>query len=172
MFGSPPARQNRFLVQINPGLGLIAKIGLSSPSFITMNTSMPAYQFEAAEINQGKPLPRRIINGITPQTTNFNFLVTEDFKIKEYFDAWQNVIFFNDNTGNKFKYIGFYDDYIADVIIQQTSFSDPMQTIHQVVLHEAYPISVGPMTLDSASGSPVLLPVTMNWYDFDVIPNE
>ena len=165
-FKSPPARSNRFLVDIT----LPTAFGATNiPNLICMSTSLPGYNFDAVEINQGKALTRKIVNGATFSPISLTFILTEDYDLKKTFDDWQKLILNTDQPGNDFKYIGFYSDYIGAVAVSQTSYSDPKKVIYQANFLEAYPISVGPVSLDMGNNGATILPVAFQYYDFEII---
>ena len=133
-----------------------------------MSASLPGYNFDAQEINQGKALTRKIVNGATFSPISLTFILTEDYDLKKTFDDWQKLILNTSVFGNNFRFIGFYDDYVGAVTVSQTSYSDPKKVIYQANFLESFPISMGPVALDMGNNGATILPVTFQYYDFEI----
>lgn len=107
--------------------------------------SFPGTNVDTAELKAGGK-PRKFAYGLSYDTADFAFLVSNDMREKKVFDYWIKTIV-NPKTGN----VGFYDDYIVDVTIEQ--MDEWGRVTHVVKLEEAYPTVVTPMELDMGSSN-------------------
>lgn len=105
--------------------------------------SFPGTNVDTSEIKSGGK-PRKIAYGLSYDVADFAFLVSNEMKEKKVFDYWVKTIV-NPKTGH----VGFYDDYIVDVTIEQ--LDEWNRVTHVVILEEAYPVAVTPIDLDMSS---------------------
>uniref|UniRef100_A0AAU6W3H8 Uncharacterized protein n=1 Tax=Pseudomonas phage Cygsa01 TaxID=3138529 RepID=A0AAU6W3H8_9VIRU len=105
--------------------------------------SFPGTNVDTAELKAGGK-PRKFAYGLSYDTADFAFLVSNDMREKKIFDYWIKTIV-DAKTGA----VGFYDDYIVDVTIEQ--MDEWGRVTHTLKLEEAYPTVVTPMELDMGS---------------------
>ena len=90
---------------------------------------------------------------------SMNFMLTEDFFVKDFFDKWQEKIV-DSTTGD----LGYYEDYVSDIVISKYSANDiEMETSgdYQITILEAFPSIIGEVQFGHSLGNEVQrLPVT------------
>lgn len=101
--------------------------------------------------------------GVTYPPVTFNVLIDNTGSVKKHFEAWMNAVY--DPTT---KQIGYYADYVADVVI---NFQDKNGgIIRSVTLVEAYPKTVNDVSLGNDVHGVIRLDITMTyryWYATD-----
>lgn len=85
-------------------------------------------------------IPHGIVIGGEYELMNMQFITTPSQKERQFFLDWMNMACSPDT--NK---IGFYDSYIANIVIKFINRKGEMASITEVA--EAYPVNVGPMSL-------------------------
>jgi len=85
----------------------------------------------------------KVPNGITLDDVTCVFALTNDFDIKKFFDKWHNEIITQ-------KYLLNYDEsFVEDIFI--TAYDRKNEPRYKVKLRAAWPITVAPIELGSAS---------------------
>jgi len=99
---------------------------------------------------------REVVYERTFETLNLTFLIDRQFKVKEYFDVWGDLII-NPRT----RLCGFYDDYARNIQIIAQDLKD--NDIYTTWVYEAYPKSIAAINLDNNSKEVAKLQVTFNY---------
>jgi hypothetical protein len=103
---------------INRGLGkLKSSIQSEDINMLCSAVNMPGRNFSMHERQIGL-VRRRVAYGFNVEDITLTFRVLNDYKIKEYFEAWQNTAVKTEETGSERYELGYYNDYTHDVIIQ------------------------------------------------------
>jgi len=127
-------------------------------SLLCKSTSLPSRQIGTTDYSthsQSFKLP----NTITDEEINMVFLVTSDMYIKTMFDNWIDEIF-----NAKDYLVGYKDDYITDVTIQQLNKEN--KPVYGVRLVNAFPTTLGGLALDNSSENNTH-ELTVQWnYDY------
>ena len=129
--------------------------------------SLPGRQILTADyqsVKQSVKVPYGFIN----EDVTFTFLLTNDYYIKKIFDRWSDQIL-NYNTYRA----SYMKDYVTDVTIVQLNKKN--LPVYKVILHNAYPITFNPITLDNnAENTAQKFSVTLTYENFfvDRVPAE
>ena len=119
------ARLDDFKAEITSGEGLalanrfrvfLPPVGGTSPRSLNLlckTVSLPGRQLAGADYMLGTT-NRKIVNGTAFTPVSMTFIGLNDFKARKYFETWQSFAI-NPET----KEVGYYQDYVKDVIIQQ-----------------------------------------------------
>ena len=100
---------------------------------------------------------REIASGFSFAEVSATFRCSSDMRAKLYFESWQRQSF-NTQTWS----MQYYEDYIGAVQIYQLDEKDNRK--YGVELVEAFPKTIGAMTLDYSNGSEIhKLPVTFSY---------
>jgi len=129
--------------------------------------TLPGRQILTADyqsIKQSVKIPYGFIN----EDVTFTFLLTNDYYIKKIFDRWSDqIIGYNNYRAN------YLVNYVTDVTIVQLNKKN--LPIYKVVLHNAYPVTFNPITLDNnAENTAQKFSVTLTYENFfvDRVPAE
>lgn len=118
--------------------------------------SMPGTNVDTAELKAGGK-PRKLAYGLSYEPADFVFLVSNDMREKKIFDYWIKTI-----VDSKTGAVGFYDDYIVDVTVEQ--MDEWGRSTHTVKLEEAFPVVVTAMELDMGqSNTAAMLRTSFNY---------
>ena len=107
--GDGLALANRYRVFLPPIGGVSAR----SLDLLCKAVSLPGRQILSADYMLGAT-NRKIANGHGFADVTMTFIGLNDFKARKYFETWQSFAI-NPET----KEVGYYQDYVKDVIIQQ-----------------------------------------------------
>ena len=114
--------------------------------------------FEKSIYGPVKSMPYRM----TFTEASMSFIMRDNMHEKKYFDYWQSKII-DQKTGN----LGFFDDYVCDIIIQKFSRAaiDTSETpTYAVTLIDAWPSIVSEVQLSHSGGTEAMkLPVTFQF---------
>lgn len=77
-------------------------------------TQIPGKALSTAERAHGV-VPRQIVTGVMYEPISLTFHLTNTYKIKKYFDAWQNLMVSNEQSN----VINYYDSFVRSVVIRQ-----------------------------------------------------
>ena len=99
---------------------------------------------------------REVVYERTFETLNLTFLIDKNFKVKEYFDEWGNLI-----VDPITRLCGFYDDYARNIMVIAQDLKD--NDIYVTEVFEAYPKSIAAINLDNNSKEVAKLQVTFNY---------
>lgn len=99
---------------------------------------------------------REVVYERTFETLNLTFLIDRQFKVKEYFDEWGDLIV-NPIT----RLCGFYNDYAKTIEIIAQDIRD--NDVYITTIYEAYPKSISTINLDNNSKDIAKLQVSFNY---------
>lgn len=141
-FNTDIARTSRFDVQVNVPVVLLPFVKTSRRlSFRCQTADLPGRTLATTERKIGTAPARKIPYHSTYNESNLTFLVSDDMSEKILFESWLEAI--NPTTTYNFNYPA---NYVADIIITQYDLQN--KPSYQVVLEDAYPITVNQLDLD------------------------
>ena len=117
-------------------------------SLLAVSTSLPGRQLQTGEHQTFREQKKYITNFID-EDVSMEFLITQDFYMKTIFDNWQKLAFDTNNYTVNYK-----KEYVADVIIQQID-KEKNLPLYGVKLINAFPVTVGALTLNNESADTV-----------------
>tara|TARA_B100000424_G_scaffold248158_1_gene221080 strand:+ start:108 stop:806 length:699 start_codon:yes stop_codon:yes gene_type:complete len=169
------ARPSRYEIIITPPVGirsftLVNLGGLSDTirqtSLACESISFPGRNIDTSpDTNIYGPV-REIATGFSYAEISATFRCSSDMKEKRYFEAWQRLSY--DTVTWSMQY---YEDYIGAVQIFQLDENDNI--MYGVELVEAFPKTIGQMTLDYSSTDQIhKLPVTFSYRWWKNIEDE
>ena len=132
--------------------------GIRDILLLCQTCSIPGKRILTTESTHNHNLSKKPYSVMTEEVT-MTFLLTNDYYIKKYFDAWQDMII--DSSHEHYK--TFYKkDYVTDVYIEQLTSNDLKS--YAVKLENAYPIQVSSIELGNANEG--ILEISVTWeYD-------
>ena len=86
--------------------------------------------------------------GLTFPDATMEFYVDSEFKVKSFFDGWQDLVFIR--NGDTYD-VNYRENYVADIKINQLDAET--QTVYTVTLFEAFPKTIHPMKLSYQNGN-------------------
>ena len=172
--GGGLARNNLFRV-ILPSFN-DNNISADELNLLCSRASLPFKQISTRERMIG-PKPMKLPYAITTEDTNMTFLVMNDYKIKKYFDAWQNRIINNDTYE-----VSYLNDYARDIQIDQLkqgykgdvngADSIPSENIiYSCKLLDAYPTTLSQIDFTNDLNGIVEVSVSFSYRKWEVIEN-
>ena len=155
----PPARTSNFEVRITSKLGSVNDL-----TFRAESVALPGRSVSTTDFFDAGPTRKMGYSAIYLETA-INFILSERYNEKEYFDQWIDAIVGPHRVqrnpgGNRFN-AGYYDDYKGTIEIQ--NFSESGQPTYKTTLIEAFPINISPVQLDWSSGDISKLNVTFTY---------
>lgn len=99
---------------------------------------------------------REVVYDRTFEAVSLTFIIDRQFKVKEYFDKWVDKII--DPTT---RLSGYYNEYARGMKITVLDIND--MAMYETELFEAYPKTIGAVTLDNNSKDIAKLQVTFNY---------
>ena len=163
------ARPSRYEVILHPPAGTNANITSSQiqefkgddtvrqTSLACENISFPGRNIDTTEDTNIYGPTRQIATGFSYAEVSATFRCSSDMKEKLYFETWQKQSF-NTQTWS----MQYYEDYIGAVQIFQLDENNNRK--YGVELVEAFPKTIGAMTLDYSNGNEInKLPVTFSY---------
>jgi hypothetical protein len=155
------AHENRFAVYMTPPRSVTSGSDLKDVTILCESCSLPGRQILTADyqsVKQAVKIPYGFLN----EDVTFTFLLTNDYYIKDLFDKWSDSIIGYSNYR-----VAYLEDYTTDVtIVQLDKDNDP---IYKVILHNAYPVTFNPITLDNNAENTVQkFTVTLTYENFYV----
>ena len=152
------ARPSRFSVMITPPLSVKSSRDLN---LFCEAAPIPTRKIGTIEYTTFRN-PFKIPTGFTYDDITLSFLLTGDYHAKAVFDQWAEQVVDVDSYRVKYK-----DDYAGK--IQITQLDDALEPIYRVTFNDAFPNTVGELTLNSAAQSEAMkLSVTFSYYDYDI----
>lgn len=153
------ARTNRFSVMIP----FPTSAGNTQPQKVLIlcdSVTMPGIGMQTAQQRiwgEQRDFPTEF----TFEDVTFTFYVDANLTVKQLFEEWMTNI-----RNPQTRTFNYYSNYITDIDIYVHTVADGETPIHSVTLHEAYPKSLAPITLDYSSKEVMKYSVTMNykWY--------
>jgi hypothetical protein len=151
------ARQNRFTVTIgNLSLGN-NKVTIDG-KIVTLfceQALLPSLSLSSQGVKSyGES--REVVYDRNFESITLTFLVDKNMEVKKYFDMWIDTII-SPNTRNA----SYYDTYCKDITILVQDTKD--NNVYETVLREAYPKTIGAISLDYNNKDIMKLQVTFNY---------
>ena len=161
----PPAKTSNFEVRIFSKLGSVNDL-----TFRAESVALPGRSVATTDFFDVGPQRKMGYSAIYLETA-INFILSERYNEKEYFDQWIDAIVGPHRVqrnpgGNRFN-AGYYDDYKGTVDIQ--NFSSTGQPTYITSLKEAWPISIAAIALDWGSADLVKLGVTFSYRYYEQV---
>ena len=155
----PPAKISNFDVQIFSPLGSVNDL-----TFRAENVTLPGRSIMTSDYMDVGPLTK-VGYGVNYLETSINFILSERYNEKEYFDQWIDAIVGPHRVqknagGNKFN-AGYYDTYAGSIVIQNYGVTG--QPTYKTKLIEAFPLTISPIQLDWGSDDISKLNVTFTY---------
>lgn len=91
------------------------KVDARELSILCSATVLPGRQITSSDYTLGTKV-RKIANGYAITDMNLNFIVMNDHKVRQYFEAWQQEA--HDQVNGE---VGYYDDYTYPVTVEHTA---------------------------------------------------
>jgi len=162
----PPARTSNFEVRITSKIGSVNDLILRAES-----VALPGRSVSTTDYFDAGPTRKMGYSAIYLETA-INFILSERYNEKEYFDQWIDAIVGPHRVqrnpgGNRFN-AGYYDDYKGTIEIQ--NFNESGQPTYKTKLIEAFPINISPVQLDWSSGEISKLNVTFTYRYYEHSP--
>lgn len=172
------ARTNRFLVRMNPPeVGAIdtdngpvettqrQRTNGQDITLLCHSCTLPGRSLTTTDYTLQKQAIK-MPSGFTNEDVTLTFHVTNDQYIRDIFEKW-----FESIVSVKNYRVSFQENYAVDVEIIQIDQQD--KEILKCLLKKAYPITMGPITLDNSSAGEVLkLEVTLTYSDHEITINN
>ena len=154
------ARMNRFTVEFSPPKG-------QSPDVRRMllfceKASLPGISFSTVQ-NRTFGEFREVPYDRLFDTVQLTFHVDKKMTVKRIFDDWTGMI---QNPGNRS--FGWYNEYISPLTIRIQDLEDKVH--YEVTCFEAYPKSVGQISLDAEGKDTMRLEVTFQYKYWTAVP--
>lgn len=111
--GAGLAMANMFLVQLPVSIPGIPNINSRTLNILCKSVQFPGRQVTSTEKIIG-PKAVKHAYGVLEDDVTMNFQVLNDYKIKNYFEAWQNLVI-DENT----RELNYFNEYTRDVKIFQ-----------------------------------------------------
>lgn len=151
-------RANQFVVRLNfpsgpPNRPFSAVMEAPDLLVRAQTVFMPGTNFSTVEDTNIYGPNRNIVSGITfANTVGITFLLDEQFKLKQTFDAWQRTAY-DEHTWN----LNYYDEYKGAIeIYSMTNSSDNTGTDvpgYGLKCWEAYPVTIGQVDFDAGAST-------------------
>lgn len=153
-----------FRVMINKGDSTV----VSDNSFRCQATELPGRAIATAELKTSGPIQKIGYESIFSELV-LSFILDETLSQKDFFETWQNEVLGNyrdiEGVDTSMFNLGYFDDYVARVTVE--NYSQTGNITNRYTYEEAYPTSVGDISLSWQSGSELaLLPVTFSYTYF------
>lgn len=126
--------------------------------FRAQSADLPARQMVSVQ---------RAFNGphkLVPYSTIYSssiieFIETDDFKVRQLFDAWQDVI-----EGNQRNFVSeYYDNLISTFVV--IAYNKKGKAVGKWTFYDAFPVSVNPSQLNwNQQNSFVIIPIEMSYF--------
>jgi hypothetical protein len=146
------ARLNRFVVEMeNPATIFNHEL----VQLYCEQATLPSITF-ASQPTRSYGEQREVVYDRNFETLSLTFLVDRQFKVKEFFDLWANRI-----IDPETRLHGYYRTYAADMKI--TTYDTKENATYQTSVFEAYPKTIGALSLDHNSKDVAKLQVTFNY---------
>lgn len=155
------SRLNRIAIQIKPPNELIDILNYKNKddylTYFAESVTIPGIELMTTEINMGGPsmtIPHRG----TYREASTTFLVDDDMRQKNFFDAWINFV-----NPKESKYdFRYRDDYIGEIDIFQIS-EDGSRLSYGVRMYEVYPIAIAEVKGSWAEQEPMRMDVAFSY---------
>lgn len=159
------ARPTRYWVQFSTPRTMLSDSLSRNLIDIQLNCSsaqMPGVSLGTAELRTKGPI-RKMPNDVIYADMNLTFYNTSKYKERKYFEKWIGSV-----TDNDTKSFAYYEDYVSNIVIAQ--FDNAGIVVHSVRLNEAYPTSLGEISLGYDNNDQVeTFSVTISYRNWEVI---
>ena len=140
----PPGPPNRPFRQVMDQQDLLVR---------AQTVFMPGTNFSTVEDTNIYGPNRNIVSGITfANTVGITFLLDEQFRLKQTFDAWQRAAY-DENTWN----LNYYDEYkgAIEIYSMMNSSKDAGTDVpgYGLKCWEAYPVTIGQVDFDAGAST-------------------
>ena len=160
------ARPNRFRINVTPPnvndySPLLTRDGLD---LLCESTSMPGRQVDTLVYPyQLSKQDVKVPNGMINEDVTFNFILTNDYFVKNMFEGWiDRIIHPRDFVLN------YAAEYERQIYIHQ--LDEYNRTVHSIVLNRAWPVTIGAITLDNTTSDEITkLPVTFTYINYIIL---
>ena len=163
------------LINLNPstilnavvsGSSLSLKNFINDPRDISIfcdSVNIPGRQISTGD-HQTYAESRKYITGYIDEDVTMEFMLTQDFFMRNMMDDWLKSMFNSDSYAVSYK-----TEYVTDITIQQVDKEGNLP-LYGVKLLNAYPTSIGGMTLGNANEStPQKMSITFSYDKFEVL---
>ena len=144
-------QSNRFQLNINPPRNMpVGGQILRSLMIRTVSVDLPGNTLDTIPDNNIYGPNRNIVQGISyADSIDAKFLMDENFEVHQYFQSWQRLMY-DDKTWN-LRYYNVYASGTMDIFILNRDHR-PTAAFR---LWEVYPSTIGAISLDMGSSSPI-----------------
>lgn len=132
------ARPNRYLVNITFPTN-DSSLSAQTVSILCESAELPGMHFATQEDRLWGPI-RKVAYLPMFNDLSLVFMCDSDMKIRSMFDTWQTWIRGANTTGQDFKFMHYYDEYVADLTI--TQLNEKNEAKYTVKCIEVYPIEI------------------------------
>jgi hypothetical protein len=157
------ARTNKFFVSMPSGQGLLKE----DLNLLCTSTSIPGKQILTSDRRIGMYF-EKIAYGYAVTDVDLNFVLTNDFSIRQYFETWKNLAISEDISRVKYK-----KDYARDVKIFQLKDGGE-ESLHRAVygvhLIDAFPTTIQQIQYNNGQDEFLEVSVQLSYTNFKVIP--
>lgn len=155
--GEGLARSNRYQVIITPPASIMTDSPNRKLSFYCDSVTMPGMNLLSNPTSTyGEQ--REVVYNRSFEPINLEFIMDQEMEIKKFFDEWQARII---NPVSRM--VGYYQDYIGRIEIQQLDFSENESPKYAMKLYEAFPKSVAAISFSSGSKDVTKLSVSIEY---------
>jgi len=156
------ARSNRFSLSIGPSRASNSVLNEAS-TFFCESVSIPGKDITTFEYSfNAMRNTVKYANGYTFPDVTCTFNLTNDYRVKKFFDSWLKLIVANDYT------IRYASDYERSVVI--TQLNQQNEQVYQVELLNAFPTSLSSIDLSNSTTDDISkFSVTLTYIDYIII---
>lgn len=147
------SRMNRFTVEMTPPVGMPADIRRTL--LFCEKASLPGISFSTTQ-NRTFGEFREVPYDRLFDTIQLTFHVDKKMTVKKIFDDWTGMI---QNPGNRS--FGWYNEYVTPITIRIQDLEDKVH--YEVTCFEAYPKTIGQVSLDAEGKDTMRLEVTFQY---------
>lgn len=126
-------------------------------------TDLPGRNIQTTENATIYGVPIKIAYAANYAEIPMAVILSEDYREKEFFEAWQDKMVGNHRNGEMSQSmfdLGYYKDYIGTFQIR--CFSPTGELTYSLSLRDAYPVSIGPVNLSWDQGNSIAkLPISI-----------
>lgn len=127
-------------------------------SMFCKSANMPGKQLLSVDRRVGLTY-NKIAYGYASDDVVLSFILTENYFLKDYFEAWQQYSVIS--TGEGAHYPRYQSEYAKDISVTQLGLDG--ESKHTIKLLKAYPTTVNPIQFNDATGEPTELNVQISY---------
>lgn len=157
------ARTNKFFVSMPSGQGLLKE----DLNLLCTSASIPGKQILTSDRRIGMYF-EKVAYGYAVTDVDLNFVLTNDFSIRQYFETWKNLAISEDISRVKYK-----KDYARDVKIFQLKDGEEElhhKAVYGVQLIDAFPTTIQQIQYNNGQDEFLEVSVQLSYTNFKVIP--